>query len=74
MQFQVVFHVNEQNESGAQEWLRRVTAILNAYKSELVSPTQQVDGEPVGSHCPGHVLAATEEKSPAKVLEMGPRG
>lgn len=82
MEFQVAFHVQEENESGAQEWLRRAKAVLDAHRDELVSPKRMIpkaDGTNanVGEYCPGHVMVSQnsqpENRGPAAVLQMGPR-
>lgn len=69
-QFPIFFHVNEENEEGAREWLDRVRKILQAYHSELVTSTG------AGTWCEGHIQPPVEEQpapAPAQVLRMGPR-
>jgi len=75
MQWGITFHVEEKTEAAAIEWHRRVSKILEAYRSELVSPST---GD--GAWCVGHVNPATNNDSaapatagPAQVLQMGPR-
>lgn len=84
MEFQIAFHVQEDNQSGAEEWLRRAKAILDAHQNELIAPHRMIakpDGGStgVGSYCPGHIMISSgqPEQSPAdvqsNVLHMGPR-
>lgn len=55
-QYQIVVHVEENNESGAQEWLSRMLQILQQYKDVLVSKST---GK--GTWCNGHVFPPAEE-------------
>lgn len=72
MQWQVIFHVDENSERGAKEWLTRASEILKHNEDLLVKAST---GE--GKWCEGHVFPPQQEPSsgePPKVLEMGPRG
>lgn len=77
-QYQVTFHVESPDESGAQVWRDRANQILTHNKEFLVSS----DGN--GGWCPGHVFPPSDQPAPqpmtqsvsqstGRLLGMGPR-